>query len=100
MILWWVYVRVTLFCVRTTILFNKLNLKIMQIKTNDGTYNIGSNGKTNTALGLGIAGLATALLGGGGIFGYSGNGGNGDSWQFCKCNNQNAMPAVQSYFCQ
>lgn len=36
----------------------------MQIKTNDGTYSVGSNGKTNTALGLGIAGLATALLGG------------------------------------
>lgn len=41
----------------------------MQIKTNDGTYSVGSNGKTNTALGLGIAGLATALLGGGGILG-------------------------------
>lgn len=40
----------------------------MQIKTNDGTYSVGSNGKTNTALGLGIAGLATALLGGN-IFG-------------------------------
>lgn len=41
----------------------------MQIKTNEGTYNVGSNGKTNTALGLGIAGLATALLGGGNILG-------------------------------
>lgn len=41
----------------------------MQIKTADGTYSVGSNGKTNTALGLGIAGLATALLGGGNIFG-------------------------------
>lgn len=40
----------------------------MQIRTNEGTYNVGSNGKTNTALGLGIAGLATALLGGN-IFG-------------------------------
>lgn len=37
----------------------------MQIKTADGNYNVASKGLGNTALGLGIAGLATSLLGGG-----------------------------------
>lgn len=37
----------------------------MLIKTSEGNYNVASNAKTNTALGLGIAGLATSLLGGG-----------------------------------
>ena len=37
----------------------------MQIKTNDGNYDVASKGLGNTALGLGIAGLATSLLGGG-----------------------------------
>jgi hypothetical protein len=36
----------------------------MQIKTNDGNYDVASKGLGNTALGLGIAGLATSLLGG------------------------------------
>lgn len=36
----------------------------MQIKTEHGEYDVPSQGKTNTALGLGIAGLATSLLGG------------------------------------
>ena len=38
--------------------------KTMQIKTNDGNYDVASKGLGNTALGLGIAGLATSLLGG------------------------------------
>lgn len=37
----------------------------MQIKTADGNYNVASKGLGNTALGIGIAGLATSLLGGG-----------------------------------
>ncbi len=37
----------------------------MQIKTNEGNYDVASKGLGNTALGLGIAGLATSLLGGG-----------------------------------
>lgn len=38
---------------------------IMQIKTNDGNFDVAGKGLGNTALGLGIAGLATSLLGGG-----------------------------------
>lgn len=41
------------------------HIKLMQIKTNDGNYDVASKGLGNTALGLGIAGLATSLLGGG-----------------------------------
>lgn len=37
----------------------------MQIKTADGMYDVASKNLGNTALGLGIAGLATSLLGGG-----------------------------------
>lgn len=37
----------------------------MLVNTPNGTAEAGSNGKTNAALGLGIAGLATSLLGGG-----------------------------------
>lgn len=37
----------------------------MQIKTQDGTFDVASKNLGNTALGLGIAGLATSLLGGG-----------------------------------
>lgn len=37
----------------------------MLVNTPNGTAEAGSNGKTNTALGLGIAGLATSLLSGG-----------------------------------
>ncbi len=37
----------------------------MQVKTNDGNFDVASKGLGNTALGLGIAGLATSLLGGG-----------------------------------
>lgn len=43
----------------------------MQIKTADGTYNVGSQGVAGAGLGLGIAGTALGLLGNnlGGIFG-------------------------------
>lgn len=37
----------------------------MYIKTNEGSYDVASKGLGNTALGLGIAGLATSLLSGG-----------------------------------
>ena len=37
----------------------------MQIKTQNGDYDVASKGLGNTALGLGNAGLATSLLGGG-----------------------------------
>lgn len=45
----------------------------MQIKTNDGNYDVASKNLGNTALGIGIAGLATSLLGGG--MSMLGNGG-------------------------
>lgn len=41
----------------------------MQIKTQNGDYDVASKGLGNTALGLGIAGLATSLLGGGALLG-------------------------------
>lgn len=43
----------------------------MQIKTQDGTYNVGSQGVAGAGLGLGIAGTAGWLLNGGlnGLFG-------------------------------
>lgn len=47
----------------------------MQIKTQNGDYDVASKGLGNTALGLGIAGLATSLLGGG--FSLLGMGRNG-----------------------
>lgn len=40
-------------------------VKVMQIRTSEGNYDVASKGLGNTALGLGIAGLATSLLGGG-----------------------------------
>lgn len=47
----------------------------MQIKTQNGDYDVASKGLGNTALGLGIAGLATSLLGGGAtILGMGRNG--------------------------
>lgn len=46
----------------------------MQIKTQNGDYDVASKGLGNTALGLGIAGLATSLLGGGALLGGLGNG--------------------------
>lgn len=47
----------------------------MQIKTQNGDYDVASKGLGNTALGLGIAGLATSLLGGGvSLFGMGKNG--------------------------
>ena len=49
----------------------------MQVKTNDGNYDVASKGLGNTALGLGIAGLATSLLGGGATLLGMGRGGNG-----------------------
>lgn len=45
--------------------YQKLNYHTMQVKTNDGNFDVASKGLGNTALGLGIAGLATSLLGGG-----------------------------------
>lgn len=36
----------------------------MQIKTSDGNYDVASKNLANTALGFGVAGLATSLLGG------------------------------------
>lgn len=49
----------------------------MQVKTNDGNYDVASKGLGNTALGLGIAGLATSLLGGGASLFNLGRGNNG-----------------------
>ncbi len=46
----------------------------MQIKTQNGDYDVASKGLGNTALGLGIAGLASSLLGGSTLLG--GLGGN------------------------
>lgn len=46
----------------------------MHIKTNDGNYDVASKGLGNTALGLGIAGLATSLLGGGALLSGIGGG--------------------------
>lgn len=43
----------------------------MIVNTPNGTADVAGNGKTNTALGFGIAGLAAALLGGGAnVLGY------------------------------
>lgn len=49
----------------------------MQVKTNDGNYDVASKGLGNTALGIGIAGLATSLLGGGASLFNLGRGNNG-----------------------
>lgn len=49
----------------------------MQVKTNDGNYDVASKGLGNTALGFGIAGLATSLLGGGASLFNLGRGNNG-----------------------
>lgn len=49
-------------------------LNTMQIKTQNGDYDVASKGLGNTALGLGIAGLATSLLGGGALLGGLSNG--------------------------
>lgn len=45
----------------------------MQIKTQDGTYNVGSQGVAGAGLGLGIAGTALGLLSGNGLNGLFGN---------------------------
>jgi hypothetical protein len=47
----------------------------MQIKTADGTYNVGSQGVAGAGLGLGIAGTALGLLSGNGLnlFGNNNN---------------------------
>lgn len=49
----------------------------MQIKTTDGMYDVASKNLGNTALGIGIAGLATSLLGGGMTMMGANNGGFG-----------------------
>ena len=45
----------------------------MQIKTQEGTYNVGSQGVAGAGLGLGIAGTALGLLSGNGLNGLFGN---------------------------
>lgn len=51
----------------------------MQIKTTDGTYNVGSQGVAGAGLGLGIAGTALGLLSGNGLNGLFGNNNNNDT---------------------
>lgn len=61
----------------------------MQIKTQDGTYNVGSQGVAGSGLGLGIAGTALGLLNGGlnGFFG----GRNANS----ECNDTREIATLQ-----
>lgn len=51
----------------------------MQIKTQDGTYNVGSQGVAGAGLGLGIAGTALGLLSGNGLSGLFGGCNNNDT---------------------
>ena len=51
----------------------------MQIKTQDGTYNVGSQGVAGAGLGLGIAGTALGLLSGNGLNGLFGGSNNNDT---------------------
>ena len=57
----------------------------MQIKTQDGTYNVGSQGVAGAGLGLGIAGTALGLLSGNGLNGLFGN-----------CNNNNDTRTISA----
>lgn len=60
----------------------------MQIKTQDGTYNVGSQGVAGAGLGLGIAGTALGLLSGNGLSGLFGNNAN--------CNDTRTISALES----
>ena len=59
----------------------------MQIKTQDGTYNVGSQGVAGAGLGLGIAGTALGLLSGNGLNGLFGN---------SNCNDTRTISALES----
>ena len=61
----------------------------MQIKTADGTYNVGSQGVAGAGLGLGIAGTALALLGGNGLNGLFPTNNN-------KCDDTRTIAALES----
>lgn len=58
----------------------------MQIKTTEGTYNVGSQGVAGAGLGLGIAGTALGLLSGNGLNGLFGN----------NCNDTRTISALES----
>ena len=60
----------------------------MQIKTQDGTYNVGSQGVAGAGLGLGIAGTALGLL--------SGNGFNGLFGNNMQCHDTRTISALES----
>jgi hypothetical protein len=62
----------------------------MQIKTADGTYNVGSQGVAGAGLGLGIAGTALGLLNGNGLSGLF-NGGNN-----AQCQDTRTISALES----
>jgi hypothetical protein len=61
----------------------------MQIKTADGTYNVGSQGVAGAGLGLGIAGTALGLLSGNGLnlFGNNNN---------MQCHDTRTISALES----
>ena len=59
----------------------------MQIKTTEGTYNVGSQGVAGAGLGLGIAGTALGLLSGNGLSGLFGNN---------NCNDTRTISALES----
>ncbi len=59
----------------------------MQIKTQDGTYNVGSQGVAGAGLGLGIAGTALGLLSGNGLNGLFGG---------SNCNDTRTISALES----
>lgn len=69
----------------------------MQIKTNEGTYNVGSQGVAGSGLGLGIAGTALGLLNGGfnllaGGLMNGGRNGSGTS----ECNDTRTIGALEA----
>ena len=59
----------------------------MQIKTQDGTYNVGSQGVAGAGLGLGIAGTALGLMSGNGLGNLFGNN---------NCNDTRTIAALES----
>lgn len=67
----------------------------MQIKTSEGTYNVGSQGVAGAGLGLGIAGTAISLLNGG-LIGLlnGGNGRNGNGTT--ECNDTRTIGALEA----